>query len=82
VVVVHADAPQDRLELVQQTLLRLLVARCVAELDRPVVAQRDAVLGAWEVLRREPEVDRVPGDEDFPTIWMLPSGYSKSLEPK
>jgi hypothetical protein len=37
-------------------------------------------------LRREPGLEgllpRYMSAEDFPTIWMLPSGKSKSREPK
>ena len=53
---------EDRPQVLVQLLLGHVVVGRVREGDAPVRPQRDAVVGPWQVLGREPEVDRVAGD--------------------
>ena len=62
VVVVHAEVPEHRLEHIEQPVPGLVVGRLIGDRDHALVLDGDAVLGAREILRREPEVDRVLGD--------------------
>ena len=59
---VHVELPEHRLDLRVEPLLRLGVRLRVAERELAVPVDRHTVLGPREVLGREPEVDRVPGD--------------------
>ena len=59
---VHVQLPEDRLHLPVEPLPGLGVGLRVAERDLAVTVDGDAVVGAGQILGREPEVDRVSRD--------------------
>ena len=61
VVGLHPGVLEQPLQLVVKLLHGLLVRRGVADPHVPVTVQRDAILRSRQVLRREPEVDRMAG---------------------
>jgi hypothetical protein len=61
VVLGKARVVQDLLQLVIQPIRFLVVGRAVCEVNGTIGVEGHAIVGHRKVLRREPEVDGVPG---------------------